>query len=137
VPYRKIKRNCNCCGKEYRACTGRLRSGTGLYCSCKCANTVNQVGSGNGNWKGGISSDNYKYAKRYRQKNPKAYLAHAAVRRAKASGKLIPQPCVVCGSTEKLECHHEGYDKPLVVVWMCGKHHRMLPRKTVDECRDI
>lgn len=46
------------------------------------------------------------------------------------AGKVKKGPCEVCGSTEKIEAHHEDYDKPLVVHWLCRKHHL---KKTEDE----
>lgn len=39
----------------------------------------------------------------------------------KRRGKLIEQPCEVCGG--KAEMHHEDYDRPLDVRWLCRKHH--------------
>jgi len=50
--------------------------------------------------------------------------ARSAVTMAKKSGALKPEPCRVCGSTEKVEAHHEDYSKPLVVDWLCFVHHR-------------
>jgi hypothetical protein len=50
--------------------------------------------------------------------------AQARVRR----GKVQRQPCEVCGAVE-VEMHHEDYDKPLEVRWLCRKHHRELHRK--------
>lgn len=38
------------------------------------------------------------------------------------SGRLVRKPCVVCGET-KAQGHHEDYDKPLEVMWLCRKHH--------------
>ena len=37
-------------------------------------------------------------------------------------GKLIARPCQVCGSSE-VEAHHDNYDKPLDVKWLCRRHH--------------
>jgi len=37
-------------------------------------------------------------------------------------GKIIKQPCSVCGLTPA-EGHHEDYSKPYDVVWLCRKHH--------------
>lgn len=60
--------------------------------------------------------------KKYRENNPKKYKAHSMVGRTIKSGKLIPQPCFVCGA-EKVHGHHCDYDKPLEVLWLCPEHH--------------
>jgi ribosomal protein S27AE len=48
---------------------------------------------------------------------------HSAVTRAIRSGELIRQPCVKCGDKKSL-AHHEDYDKPLDVVWLCQPCHK-------------
>ncbi len=53
-----------------------------------------------------------------RKANARAYL-NAYVNK----GKIKKEPCVVCGEMEKVEAHHEDYDKPLEVIWYCRKHH--------------
>ena len=37
-------------------------------------------------------------------------------------GRLIKQPCVVCGE-RAVEAHHDDYSKPLEVRWLCRRHH--------------
>jgi len=37
-------------------------------------------------------------------------------------GTLVKAPCEVCGS-DKTEKHHDDYDKPLEVRWLCRQHH--------------
>ena len=44
-------------------------------------------------------------------------------RRAIKSGKLVAQPCWVCGELE-VDAHHPDYSAPLDVVWLCKKHHQ-------------
>ena len=56
----------------------------------------------------------------------KARLAHQAVALAIKSGELLRQPCEVCGEADLVEAHHETYDKPLDVRWLCALHHRQL-----------
>ena len=36
-------------------------------------------------------------------------------------GIITKGPCEVCGA--KAEAHHEDYNKPLEVTWLCRKHH--------------
>jgi len=45
------------------------------------------------------------------------------VKRAVKSGKLIRLPCEICGD-KKSQGHHEDYNKPLDVLWLCAQHHR-------------
>ena len=39
-------------------------------------------------------------------------------------GKLIKMPCEVCNTEIDVQAHHDDYYKPLVVRWLCRKHHR-------------
>lgn len=59
---------------------------------------------------------------RYRADNPKKWAAHQAVAKAVKHGTLVSQPCEVCGKLES-NGHHDDYDKPLVVRWLCQEHH--------------
>lgn len=36
-------------------------------------------------------------------------------------GNIKKQPCIKCGAFA--EMHHEDYDKPLEIIWLCRKHH--------------
>ena len=50
--------------------------------------------------------------------------AAQVVTRARASGRLIPQPCEECGEPETVHAHHDDYSQPIDVRWLCPKHHR-------------
>lgn len=66
---------------------------------------------------------NKEYLKEYRAKYPKKYKAHGIVNRAIRSMKLFKEPCEICGKDE-VHAHHDDYDKPLNVRWLCSEHHR-------------
>jgi hypothetical protein len=46
------------------------------------------------------------------------------VQRARKRGTLVKSNCEVCGS-EKSEAHHDDYSQPLVVRWLCRRHHKI------------
>ena len=70
-----------------------------------------------------------KYRRR-KEKYPERHRAKYAVKNAIKRGKLVAQPCWVCGET-KTHGHHPDYGAPLDVVWLCEPHHRQVH----DECR--
>lgn len=42
---------------------------------------------------------------------------------ARKKGLITRKPCEVCGSSKKINAHHEDYSKPLEVIWLCSRHH--------------
>ena len=49
---------------------------------------------------------------------------HAGSRRIMAQRAYpVPQTCQVEGCGEVGVRHHEDYDKPLEIIWLCPKHH--------------
>jgi hypothetical protein len=59
---------------------------------------------------------------RMRIKYPEKCKARDALNGAIRWGKIVKQPCEVCGSIE-VHAHHEDYSKPLEVKWLCQQHH--------------
>ena len=59
----------------------------------------------------------------WREEDSRRVLAHSSVARAVRNGILLRQPCCRCGA-EKTVAHHEDYDKPLEVVWLCQPCHK-------------
>lgn len=70
-----------------------------------------------GRYKTTSPEDSYLKSKKFRENYPEKYAAHIA------SQRIPLEPCVVCGSTEKIERHHEDYSKPKEVTFLCKKHH--------------
>jgi len=59
----------------------------------------------------------------WRKKYPQKYLCHLTVGNALRLGLLEKKPCEVCGDP-KSEAHHDCYDRPLDVTWLCRDHHK-------------
>lgn len=53
--------------------------------------------------------------------------AHTKIWNAVREGKIIPQPCEVCGKTT-VQAHHDDYNKPYEVRWLCEECHKMWHR---------
>jgi len=68
----------------------------------------------------------------WRAEDKRRQTAHSAVARAIRSGVLIKTPCVRCGAV-KVEGHHEDYDKPLEVTWLCTPCHKQRHKELKEE----
>lgn len=54
----------------------------------------------------------------------RVHRARKAVQRALKSGKLVrPKYCSECGEEAFIEAHHEDYNKPLEIIWLCKQCH--------------
>lgn len=81
-----------------------------------------QEGENNPNWKGGVSQNPSRYTRQYKRDNPEKVRAHRLVQTEIRAGRMERQPCEVCGEPNG-DAHHDDYDKPLEVRWLCRKHH--------------
>jgi hypothetical protein len=59
-----------------------------------------------------------------RQEDRRYDRAHNAVARALKAGKIERQPCQMCGAGAGVHAHHDDYDLPLSVMWLCVVHHK-------------
>jgi len=59
---------------------------------------------------------------KWKVEHPNQLKAHTTVNNALRDGRLIRQPCWVCG--KQAQAHHPDYDRPLDVVWLCSLHHK-------------
>ena len=60
-------------------------------------------------------------ALRWAAKHPERRNASIMVGNALRCGRIVRQPCWVCG--DKAQAHHPDYGRPLDVVWLCPPHH--------------
>ena len=63
--------------------------------------------------------------------NPEARWAHMALASAIRRGLIERQPCEVCGAVHGqagavIHGHHDDYQKPMAVQWLCHLHHRQV-----------
>jgi len=51
--------------------------------------------------------------------------ARSMIKNAIKSGKLVkPKKCEQCGEIKPVEAHHQNYDKPLEIRWLCRECHK-------------
>jgi len=66
----------------------------------------------------------------YRSQNREKIFAQNLVKKAIYNGKIVrAKTCSDCGKKTKTEAHHEDYDKPLSVIWLCKSCHMCLHSK--------
>ena len=84
----------------------------------------------------------------WRKSQRRQYAEHGTLYRLRSRflqamrvGKIVPQPCVVCGQAENVEAHHDDYTKPFDVQWLCVFHHNQLHKdrraKGLPPLRDL
>lgn len=60
----------------------------------------------------------------WRKNNPEKYKAQTRLNNALRDGRIAKEPCLLCGSTH-VHAHHEDYSQPLMVIWLCPRHHHL------------
>jgi len=121
-------------GRSYSSVRGKLLnigarlSEEDFAKAIKSPRLSSQHGENNPNWKGGVRRSAFENKKLDRQRHYKHHRAREKVYAAIRSGRLERRPCEVCGDI-KSESHHEDYDKPLEVNWLCRKHHIELHKR--------
>ena len=70
--------------------------------------------------------------RKWRAEDKRRSYAHGQVARAIKKGELVPQPCVRCNSVKSL-AHHEDYDRPLDVMWLCQPCHKQRHKELKEE----
>jgi hypothetical protein len=123
----RVSASCGHCGAGFQALAFLVRTKETVYCSSKCV-TESAIASGrfkganNPRWMGGVSNDNMRYRTRQKERWPERERARRMVQDALRSGRLVRQSCEVCGDSDA-HGHHDDYDQPLDVRWLCRVHH--------------
>lgn len=71
----------------------------------------------------------------WRAEDSRRVKAHNAVARAIIKGLVNKSPCVRCGNV-KAVAHHEDYDKPLDIIWLCQPCHKQR-HKEINEMKNV
>lgn len=69
-----------------------------------------------------------RHAESYKKRNNHKIKARRKVAYAMSVGKIKKENCKIC-KAENSEAHHNDYDKPLNVIWLCQKCHKKEHRK--------
>lgn len=83
----------------------------------------------------GIESAN-KAKNKWAAKNSIKVGASTLVGNAVRDGKLEKTNCIVCDSDHRICGHHEDYNFPMEVIWLCNLHHRKR-HKEIDKEVDL
>ena len=95
------------------------RKGRGYYSSCHSCKAGYKT----------ANKDNLLVAQKDRNKRKRAELTPKRkvwnkVYYAVKVGKIIkPDTCQICGTTDNIQAHHEDYNKPFDIIWVCQHCH--------------
>lgn len=77
-----------------------------------------------------MEKEHTKNNKKWRENNPQKVKAHSIVNEAIKSGKLKkPLKCSKCNHKKDVQAHHEDYNKPLDIIWLCPTCHSALHKE--------
>lgn len=112
---RRVVAKCDYCHLEFETQPSAFAKKKRHFCSMKCYSKFreeimppeeqNSYGTG------------YSREERARRRKARSELNHYL-----RDKHIERKPCEICG--EKAEAHHDDYNKPLEVRWLCFKHHR-------------
>lgn len=95
--------------------------GLGTYCKVCARQYVKHKTQTDADYK----SKQSEYSTRSMAKHSRRHACRLITRKAIDGGLLVRQPCEVCGITPA-NAHHDDYDRPLDVRWLCVRHHAAL-----------
>jgi hypothetical protein len=61
---------------------------------------------------------------------PERQRAYMQIRNAVRRGDIIkPEVCSICGRIARIQAHHDDYNKPLDVKWVCASCHKLIDKR--------
>lgn len=102
--------------KKYNTSEKGKKCAAALY-KKMAENGTSFEGENNPNWKGGISKNFYHYKLIQKQRYPERVHARQIVCDMLRRGKILRQPCSICGD-DKSVAHHEDYTYPEQIIWL-------------------
>lgn len=80
-----------------------------------------------------VLEKNRKYREQHGSTRGTTRTAHSIVANAIKSGKLVrPERCQGCLELKPVQAHHDDYDKPLDVQWLCQRCHSRLHARLME-----
>ncbi len=64
-----------------------------------------------------------KFSKPINDEPKKQDRCHRELKKSIKDNLIYPGPCEVCATNININGHHEDYNNPLIVRWLCHKHH--------------
>jgi hypothetical protein len=62
----------------------------------------------------------------WKANHPEAIAAHTILQKAVRAGTIIkPNKCSQCHKIKRLSAHHNNYNKPLEIEWLCSSCHKL------------
>lgn len=77
-----------------------------------------------------VKARNEEYQKKYPERNRAIVVVYRALKRGAIAR---PERCINCNVVKSLDAHHEDYNKPLEVVWLCKSCHKLLHLTAIVE----
>jgi hypothetical protein len=91
-----------------------------------------QGGAGNFNFKDWRSRTPSVYTAPFKKRNPEKVRAHRRLAAAIRAGLLTrPAACTSCLRACRPDAHHEDYQHPLIVRWLCRECHVVRDRELI------
>jgi len=122
MPGPSIERKCPC-GARWLVRRRDLVSGNSSGTLCQ---DCRKLPENNPNYRGGPKS-HYEHKLQSIANHPRKHWCREQTRKAIRAGVIKKGTCELSGS-DKVECHHDNYNKPLKVRWLSKKYHKALHR---------